>query len=469
MSGSSDVTRREVLGGLAAGVGVLAVPGWGVSSRRTDALRVGLFGYGGRGMQILKALGYYDERDPRASRGTAPLPRLESIEVTAVCDVFKPFARAARSAVEAVGGSATSYDAPRAMLDAETLDAVIITTADHNHAPLAIAAMEAGVDVYVEKCMANDVAQTLALRDARTRTGRVVQVGHQGRQDRMQAMAKAIIDRGDIGEVSLVQAFVSRGGPQSAWIREIARDGNDYSPLVNWPAFLGPAPQRPFDPERFFEWRRYWDYSTGPAGDLMSHDLDKVGWIMDLGIPSRVVASGGVHTWRDGRETPDTFSASFDHPDDDVTLTYACNLSNNYHKRATLFLGTEGTMELSWQIRVYADKDSARYADAIRDGKIEPSTPFIQIGVDDGTLVAETAPSSLWLQNQGLLSTVRDGEIVDTTRLHLEEFFEACRTRAQPSCGVDDAFAPTIATHMAVESYRSGRAIGWDAEHERTV
>jgi predicted dehydrogenase len=283
----------------------------------------------------------------------------------------------------------------------------------------------------------------------------------------MHELARSIIERGDLGKVTLVQAFLSRGGEASAWVRRMSHDGGPPRDRVHWELFLGSAPQRPYDARRYFEWRRYWDYSSGIAGDLMSHDLDTIHTVMGLDVPHSATASGGVYYWKDGRETPDTYSAILEYPDDDLSVTYSCNLHSNYHKRATLFLGSEATMELGFDLKVFASAGSKKYAEQLKSGEIKLGQPFVKIGTERGEVITEASPSELWLENQGLLTTVRDGQTMDVTRVHHQDFYACVRDRSEPLASFDEVYAPTVATHMTTEAYRRGRKIVWDPEERK--
>ena len=112
----------------------------------------------------------------------------------------------------------------------------------------------------------------------------------------------------------------------------------------------------------------------------MSHDVDTIHTIMDLDMPHSATASGGVYYWKDGRETPDTYSAVLEYPENDLSLTYSANLHSNYHRRATLFLGSDATMELSWELKVFASPGSKKYAEQLKSGEMKIGQPFVKIG-----------------------------------------------------------------------------------------
>lgn len=435
---------------------------------RNDVLRLGFIGLGGRGGQMLKTLGYgvpsaKPEQDVRIQE------RLESVEVVAVCDPLEDRIRGGIAAVRAGGSNARGYSHYVEMLEKEHLDCVVIASTDHHHGPATIAAMEAGCDVYVEKCMTNDLAELKQIREVMSRTGKILQVGHQGRQDAVHQAAASIIQRNVLGPVTLVQAFLSRGGIEQAWLRPQLVANHPTTERLNWDAFLGNAPKREYDPRRFFEWRRFWDYSTGIAGDLMSHEIDTIHHLMGLGVPASAVASGGVYFWKDGRETPDTYSVILEYPDSNLSVNYSANIHNNFHRRASVFLGSEASMELDWECRVFPERLSKKYAADLASGKMKLGEPMLSVGKRAGQLTSRAAASNLWLEYEGLLMTTRDGKPRDTSRLHHEEFYRCVRERTQPSASFDACYATTVATLLSVVAYKTGKKVTWDAKNEVAV
>lgn len=463
---SKRVSRRTVVAG-GLGALLLSQKAPAIVSRlgRADVLKLGFVGLGGRGHQMLATLGY-GIRTGNAARDSRILDRLDEVEVVAICDPMEERVRSGTGIVRTCGGEARGYTDYHAMLENEKLDAVVIAATDHHHASATIAAMEAGCDVYVEKCMTNDLDELKRVREVMTRTGRILQVGHQGRQDDVHRAAANLIRRNALGVVTLVQTFLSRGGIEQAWLRPEAVAAHPTAEGIDWRAFLGSAPEREYDPRRFFEWRRYWDYSTGIAGDLMSHEIDTVHDVLGLGVPRSAVASGGVYYWKDGRETPDTFSVVLEYPDRDLSVSYSANIHNNYHRRASIFLGSEASMELDWECRVFPERLSKKYAEQLESGKAKVGEPMMVVGRREGHLNARASASNLWLEYEGLLLTTRDGKVRDTSRLHHEEFYRCMRDRSQPTASFDACYATTVATQLSVLAYRTGKKVHWDAASE---
>jgi predicted dehydrogenase len=473
-----DLSRRSFLHATATGLAAASLPNRAPAflqqtNGEQGVIRVGIVGTGRRGQDHMWAMGYWDPNGPVRARKARQTPhkRFDQVEIVAVCDTWDDNRRIGLESVTKQGAKCAEYIDYRQMLENENLDAVLIATPDHMHQPIAMAAIEAGCDVYVEKCMTNSIPEALALAAKLKDSDRILQAGFQHHQDHIFGLARKAIQNGEIGKVHMVQTFMNRGGESGAWIFPQEKNGGPPRETVHWEAFLGGvAPDTDYDPRRYFGWRKYWDYSTGISGDLFSHNLNAVNHLTGLGVPKSVSASGGVYYWKDGRETPDTYSCLMEFPDDDVSLTYQCVLSNSYNGHMTRIMGEEGTIEVDWRLRIYADRFSKKYADALQKGTMQPDVPFVDVTDAAGGLVVGAAPSQLWLGGMGATLTTRpDGEVRDTTRLHHENFWSCVRSRQQPDANVVTALPATIGAHLGTISYREGRRVGWDAENQRVV
>ena len=448
--------RRDFLSLAPAAALTLTVPT--LIRRRVvdDALQVGLIGAGDRGFAHLHRLADLPE-----SPGKPRVCGIPGVRVTAICDTFDVHAdRAVEGLRQGGGGRVRSYVDYREMLEREDLDAVVIATPDFTHAPIAIDAVRAGCDVYVEKCMSNTPEHAVELQHALEEGQRVLQVGYQLRQDELHAAARELVRRGYVGEVRMVQSFLRRSGAVGAWKSPLAENGGPPRHQVHWEEFLArAAPAVPYDPRRYFEWRAFWDYGTGAAGDLMSHAMNSVEMVLDLGMPDSVTSSGGVYEWDDGRETPDNWSALLEYEDPRTSVNFCCSLSNSYGKQGTLFLGTEGTLELSWFLNVYADQHSTRYAEQIEDGRIVPGKAFLTRRNEGSERALESTPSEAWLVGRGAKETTIEGKLHDTTYLHLAEFFDCVRSRRMTSANFDTSLASTMSALACAQSYREERRV----------
>lgn len=267
-------------------------------------------------------------------------------ELIAACDVYQ--GRLTRAG-EVFGRDIFATRDYREILGRGDIDAVIIATPDHWHAPIAIAALEAGKDVYVEKPMVHRWEEGRRVLDTARRTGRILQVGSQRVSSVVYRKAQQIFRSGAIGTLNMVEAWWDRNSALGAWQYSIPPDATPQT--VDWDRFLGAAPKRPFEPVRLFRWRNYKDYGTGVAGDLFVHLFSGMHFVTGAVGPSRVFAAGGLRFWRDGREVPDLmlglydYEATASHPA--FNLSLRVNFVNGAGQNSGFkFTGSEGVMTI---------------------------------------------------------------------------------------------------------------------------
>jgi predicted dehydrogenase len=198
--------------------------------------------------------------------------------------------------------------------------------------------------------MVQRIEDGLGVVDAQKRTGRIIQVGSQRTSNLVYAKAKELLAAGAIGELGLVEAWWNRNSAIGAWQYSIPPDASPAT--VDWDRFLGRAPKRPFEPIRLFRWRNYDDYGTGVAGDLFVHLFSGVHFITGSLGPTRVMATGGLRYWKDGRDAADVMLGLFDYPKTDRHPAFTLSLKVNFAdgggggEEGFKFVGPEGVMSL---------------------------------------------------------------------------------------------------------------------------
>lgn len=441
-----------------------------------DILKIGIIGFGFRGEQLARSLKFAHpdwihqqkeaaNKDHR-HKALEDFQSLEDLRVTiaAVCDVYD---RRLAKGVETGGDNTKGYKDYRQLLSDKTIQAVIIASPDHWHAQMAMDAAAAGKHVYLEKCMTRTAEEAVSLRNLIRDKGITFQLGHQGRQRDTHRKARQIIDSGTLGKISLVETTTNRNNDFGAWLWPIDVEGTLKT--IDWDLFQGPTPQKvSFSPERFFRWRCWYDYGTGMAGDLLTHEYDALNSILDLGIPDSAVASGGIYAYNDGRDVPDVFQANYEYSDRKLSLLYSGTLANGT-PRGTLIMGSDATLELGKSLTVWADTDSVKYKNRIEAGIIDPSKPIVNYDAGNLEVDALTSATAKYFADRGLMYTYQDGKRYDTTHLHLKEWLHCIRSGGTTSGNVDQGFQEAITAHMATVSFRQGKKVYWDKEIEQIV
>ncbi|MFC2115411.1 Gfo/Idh/MocA family protein [Bacteroidota bacterium] len=454
------------------------IPATGYSAKG-DKIRIGIVGFGGRGSYMCRALGYAHESWAEGFiKNGSPTSLLKNfldqedlnIEITGVCDTYSG---RAEEAVETVctsirSGGSSKADAPKIyptymdMLQDDKLDAIIILTPDHLHAKMAIDAANAGKHVYLEKPMCQTADEAKTLRDTVKKTGIILQVGHQNRQQASYMKAKEMVSKNLLGPVSLIETFTNRNNDHGAWIRGIPDEANESN--VNWKEFLGDKPLREFDPDMYFNWQKWFEFGTGPAGNQFTHEFDGVNQVMELGIPKTVVATGGNYYFKDPRDIPDVFNVIFHYPHRGLSLTYDCTLRNS-NVRPMTFMAEEGTMEVGVTFSVFPDSRSSKY----KEFKENPDEPIFTYNPKSTAVDAISSATARSYFESGFGYTYNKGERIDCTYLHIKEWLNCIRKDIQPSCSVDRGFEETVTFYMSNLSYLEKRLVEWDAENENII
>jgi len=456
-----------------------AVPGIG-----GNPVRIGVIGFGIRGEQLTRALGFatdeWKEEMRLAAEEDPNNKRLEDFEaqeplnvkLVGICDVFDVRAEQFINSFSTDDNQIKRYLTYKEMIQSGDVDAVVIATPDHWHAPMSIEALNNNVHVYVEKPMTHTVGETYALREAAEKSDAVFAVGHQHRQTLSFGTARDIVEKGTLGHVSLIQTNTNRNDDNGAWNYDIHAKASPET--IDWEQFLGSAPKVPFNKNHFFRWRKWWAYGSGLSGDLLTHDYDRLNCVLNMGIPTSVSASGGIYTHKDGRNVPDVIQVNMEFPDfstgssqtkgkeKGMTFCYSATLGNGFN-RPTILMGHDATMELGNRLTVWPDGASTRYADMLENGRMKPNVPIYQYDPAAGSTDAVSSATSQYFADKGLMWTYIDGVRVDSTFLHMREWLSVIKNGGNVSCGIKEGFDEAISAHMAGLSWKLGRKIEWDA------
>jgi predicted dehydrogenase len=483
-----DLRKKEILAELGMNGEAPAVLPKATMKKPGDLIRLGIIGFGGRGEALAHAAGFAhpdwiegkkkDVRENKLDKGLEAFLNQEDLNVvlTGICDVFDVRAErgiaASKNDIRLGGGTgllkgAARYRNYQELLESDDIDAVIIAAPDHWHAQMTIDAVNAGKHVYCEKCMTRTIDETYSVTEAVKNSGKVFQLGHQGRQQESYIKAKQIVEKNILGKITLVEVTTNRNSSNGAWVYDIHEEGSPET--IDWEQFEGPAPHKvPFNLERFFRWRCWFDYGTGLAGDLLSHEYDATNQILELGIPKSVVASGGVYFFQDGRDVPDVFQAVFEYPERDLTLVYSATLANG-RGRGKVFMGHDAAMEVGYSLNVTADWESTRYKEKIMNKIINTSLPLFTYRPGLKGIDTVTSATERYFMTRGLMYTMRGGRPVNTTHLHIKDWLDSIRNGGEPSCNIDRGFEEAITCHMATLSYLEGRKVEWDPVNRKVV
>lgn len=435
---SQKIPRRSFMKTAAAGTAAFSLMGMrGPATARplgsNDRINTGHVGVGGQGSGLLSHV----LRQAQENGG---------VQVVAVCDLYNRRKNRAKEAAKLENSGV--YHDYRELIERSDIDAVFIATPDHWHSTVAIDAMKAGKDVYLEKPMTLTVEQAKKVYQTSVKYGRIHQGGASGASSPWCWKAREVIEEGIIGKVIWCQTSYSRNNPHGEWNWKIDEDASPEAAgdaYVDWNFWLGPAKRRPWSPDRFFRFRKFWDYSGGIATDLMYHTLTPFHIAFGPGFPKRVVGTGGIWYCKkaidettgklDVREVPDTFTISAD---------YWSQLSVNIPSSLVNDTGVP-TM--------------------IRGNKAD-LYPAEQDGKDGVRIVAQNKFKEEFQKKYGKEEVFIEAEPRED---HMSNFFSCMRSRQQPALNALVAYQVMCTIGMSVESYKEGRHLYFDADKEKVV
>jgi len=374
------------------------------------------------------------------TRGIYLLERAQecpNTEIRVICDLYDSNLK--RAANAARNKQAQTLKDWEKAISSPDVDVVFIATPDFWHAPMAIRAAELKKHIYVEKALCRTLPEAKAIRKAVKDNKVVLQLGHNQNSDPSFIKAREIYRTGRLGKVALVRTYIDRTSQWPEWQFYTAYNINQTPPdataqTIDWKRFVANASEMPFDVERFFRWRCWWEYGTGIAGDLMSHQWDGVNMILGMGIPETAQTMGGLYFWKQDRDVPDQWHAMFEYPKKELNITFGCTFHNRHQGTNTYILGRDASLQVnSGWCRVYGAEwkpENAKKAGApdydMKRGELEVSN-------------------------------------------HIRNFIDCVRSGETPRCGIDRAWEEVVTVIMSVESYFKERKVKWDPVNEQIV
>ena len=395
------LVRSAAVGGLATLVS--RADGAQGKAAPEEPLRCAVIGVGKRGGALLQTL-----------------LELDSVTVAAVADTYDVWRNRALAWCKQKDGKATDYVDFERLLRKEELQAVFIATPPHVLAPAALAALEAGSAVYIERPMALTSEAAKAVRDEARADKAVVQVGMLCRSTDLYLRAREILASGDVGSLAMVQVNHYEAG-QALDHASLPKEASEES--VHWPLFLQDAKECPFDPLRYFHWPYFEEYSGGLNGGMLADHLDACHFLASPGMPVRVMSAGSLAKFADGRTCPDTVNTIVEYANG-LQMTYTATLTNDRFGMEERYICTKGALHIRnmQELTIYRED-------------IEEN-------------VKSNGPN---------------------TKAHIEDFLAAVRSGGRNRTTVDDGFNAAAACHMAVLSDRNGKTVTWDPQTETAV
>jgi predicted dehydrogenase len=418
-------SRRQFLQRTAGTAGALGAPLMGRQAARAnganDRVGIALIGCGGMGRINL-----------------SQFLRQKEAHCVALCDVDDANIDKAKTVIQDAGGQTPEFCWRdfRRVLERKDVDAVVIAAPDHWHALMTIMACQAGKDVYVQKPLATSIGEAHAMVEAARTYKRIVQVGTQQRSLPQFQQCVDYVRSGKLGTIRQIRcySYLSGQGELKPVPDSSAPAGVDYD------MWLGPAPQRPFNENRFhFKFRYFWDYAGGAMTDWGAHMLDIAMWATGGRLPLAALSAGGKYVWpNDAKQTPDTQQVLYEFPGMLVVWEHAMGIghgpgSTKPNEHGVMFYGQNGVALVDrWGWEVFPEVDAF------------PST-----------------------QSEYRMAGVPRREFRNEPGLHEKHFLECLRSRKRPRADVSDGYSCMVACHLGNLAYRLGRKMHWDAELQR--
>ncbi len=428
MNHNSNLSRRTFLRATGQAATALAAssamaPALLSSPASAKVIGVGGIGLGTRGGDLINAVVH------------AP-----NVKVVAVSDVYGP--HRLKGVQRSLNPEVKAYLDYRELLADPKVDAVVIAAPDHWHCQMVLDAAKAGKDIYCEKGFARTLPEAKLMRDALRKSRVVFQLGHHARQATCALQAKELIAQNVLGPITLVRTGRFKPSepahPNWRWYGYYEQwerpDPARVQKEVDWDLWLGPAPKIPWNERHFWHWRCYYAYGTGYAGDLLSHEMDFVQYLLGHGIPDSCVCSGVNALLHDDREVPDTWAATYEFEKPGRTVIFTGSMNSTANQPVEL-CGRDATLR------------------------------FDGIAHDVTTFEIELAPHN---RKADMPKGYERGKTPAQPN-HMGDWVNCIRSRGTPKCSTDEAFVETATFLMSLVAQQERRRVCWDAAHEQIV
>lgn len=439
-----NITRRDFIKTVAVGTASATLSAHASSYSRilgaNDRIRVGIVGFSDRARNtLIPAMLNYS--------------RALNFEIVAVSDIWnrrreEGVAFLSKNTGKKVAGMHNNEE----MYDSGKVDAVIISTADFQHALHCIQAVEAGCDAYVEKPFANTMDDARASLNAVKKSKKIVQIGTQRRSAANYIQANSFIRSGGFGDIVAVEMTWNVNQP-GRWRRP-----NLVAALreedVDWKRYLMNRPYEPWDPRKYIEYRLFWPFSSGIPGQWMVHQIDTVHWFTDHPRPRSVVVNGGLYLWKDGRKNWDTLTAAFDYgPLKDVSkgfqAVYSSRQTNSAGGVKELYFSNGGMLNLE-------------------TNKITPEGGLTQrraqaMGMKENRL------SSMTISEAGGVETAADTGTDNASFAHMHNWMECVRNRKTPNADIHAGYNHSVALCMTITAMHTGKRVTFNDKKQEVV
>ena len=376
-----------------------------------------------------------------------------NFEMVGVSDIWNRRRDEGKAFIDkALGTDIKMYRNNDELYAAKTADAVFISTADFQHAIHAIEAVQAGLDVYCEKPLAETMADNRAVLKAVRSSKQILQIGSQRRSGENYFAAEEFIKSGKFGPIVMVELMWNVNQP-GRWRRPaLVKDLKESD--VDWKRYLINRPYEAFDPRKYLEYRLFWPYSSGIPGQWMSHQIDTVHWFSGLAHPRSVVANGGIYQWKDGRKNADTLTVVFDYgplndPTSGFQVQFTSRFSNSAGETKELYYSNGGMINLD----------------------TNDITPTGGLGEKEA---AAMGLKSNMLEKINLSAVTKIETNANTgydalTTAHVKNFMDCVRSRKEPHAPIEAGYQHSIATIMSNAAYRTGEKVTFDEKTQEVL